>query len=322
MPMLATPSADLPAVNSREVAPPVYDAAGVRQLATSSTPLDAASCAAEFIASYRSASTRGAYAVDLRRWAEFLDLIGVNVLDAKRADVEGWIRAMEADGLAPATQARRVATVSGFYERAQDDGLIARSPVGRVRRPSPPRTSQTLGVERPQVVQLLREAKAAGNRTYALVALLATTGARISEVLDIDLADLGEERGHRVVRLDRSKGHEVQSVPLPPVAVAAVDALTAGMSPGPLFRTSGGKRLDRQAAAKTVRRLARKAGLEEFGPHALRHSFATSALDSGAAIRDVAAALGHRDVNTTMRYDRSRGELDRSPVYAVAAALA
>lgn len=310
MPMLANASVDLPAVNSRAVAPPVYEVS------------DAASCAAAFIASYRSASTRGAYTVDLRRWAEWLALIGVDVLDARRAHVEAWLAQMEADGLAPATASRRVATLSGFYDRAQDEGLLARSPVGRVRRPSPPRTSQTLGVDRAEVVQLLGEAKGAGPRTYALVVLLATTGARISEVLDIDLADLGDERGHRVVRLDRSKGNEIQSVPLPPVAVAAVDALTAGMTPGPIFRTSGGKRLDRQAVAKTVRRLARRAGLEEFGPHALRHAFATSALDAGAAIRDVAAALGHRDVNTTMRYDRSRGELDRSPTYAVAAALA
>jgi len=308
--MLETASVDLQTVSPRAVAPPVF------------AVTDAATCAAAFLASYRSASTRGAYAVDLRRWAEFLDVIGVNVLDAKRGDVEGWIRQMAADGLAPATASRRVAALAGFYDRAQDEGLIARSPVGRVRRPSPPRTSQTLGVERAEVVRLLREAKAAGPRTYALVVLLATTGARISEVLAIDLADLAEERGHRVVRLARSKGNEIQSVPLPPVAVAAVEALTAGMTPGPIFRTSGGKRLDRQAAARTVRALARRAGLAEFGPHALRHAFATSALDAGAAIRDVAAALGHRDINTTMRYDRSRGELDRSPTYAVAAALA
>ncbi len=310
MPMSATPSADLQAISTRALAPPVFEVS------------DAASCAAAFIASYRSASTQGAYTVDLRRWAEWLALIGVDVLDAKRSHVEGWLAQMEADGLAPATQSRRVATLAGFYDRAQDEALIARSPVGRVRRPQPPRESQALGIDRAQVVRLLREAKAASPRTYALVVLLATTGARISEVLDIDLADLGEERGHRVIRLDRSKGAAIQSVPLPPVAVAAVEALTAGMTPGPLFRTASGKRLDRQAAARTVRRLARRAGLDEFGPHALRHAFATSALDAGAAIRDVAAALGHRDVNTTMRYDRSRGELDRSPTYAVAAALA
>jgi len=57
-------------------------------------------------------------------------------------------------------------------------------------------------------------------------------------------------------------------------------------------------------------------------PHSLRHACATLALDAGAELRDVQDLLGHADPRTTRRYDRARNRLDRSPAYAVAAALA
>jgi site-specific recombinase XerD len=284
---------------------------------------DAATCAAAYLTSFANASTRSAYGRDLRRWGEWLEHLGVDVLAAERVHVEAWMRQMDADGLSAATQARRVASVSGFYARALDERLVDRDPAGRVKRPRVADTSQALGLDREQVAALLRAAAADGRRAHALLILLATTGCRVSEALAIDLADLGQQRGHRTVVLRRKRG-KVQTVPLAPFAAAAIDALADDLDgPGPLFRTRTGGRLDRQAAFRLVARLGREAGISgAVGPHALRHAWVTLALDSGAQLRDVQDGAGHADPRTTRRYDRGRGELDRSPNYAVAAALA
>lgn len=82
-------------------------------------------------------------------------------------------------------------------------------------------------------------------------------------------------------------------------------------------------RLDRHAAARTVKRLARQAGIgQKISPHSLRHSFITAALDARFALRDVQEAASHADPRTTIRYDRAIGSLDRHPIYIVATGLA
>jgi integrase/recombinase XerD len=81
--------------------------------------------------------------------------------------------------------------------------------------------------------------------------------------------------------------------------------------------------LRRDAAARIVRRLARRAGItKRIGPHSLRHSFITAALDAGVPLRDVQEAASHADPRTTMRYDRARQSLDRHATYIVATFVA
>ena len=81
--------------------------------------------------------------------------------------------------------------------------------------------------------------------------------------------------------------------------------------------------MDRHAADRTVKRLARRAGINKRGsPHSLRYSFITTALDAGVALRDVQDAASHGDPRTTMRCDRARHSLDRHATYVVAAFIA
>jgi site-specific recombinase XerD len=82
-------------------------------------------------------------------------------------------------------------------------------------------------------------------------------------------------------------------------------------------------RLDRHAAARIVRRLAKRGGIDKrVTPHTLRHAFITAALDAGVPLRDVQEAASHADPRTTMRDDRARGSLDRHATYIVATYLA
>lgn len=277
--------------------------------------------AAAFLLGY-GPSTRAAYGRDLRCWASWLADQGLAPLDAHRAHVEMWARQMEESGLSPATIGRRLAAVSGFYEYAVDEELIARNPVARVRRPRVSDESPRLGVDRDGLRALLDAAEASSARDHALACLLALNGLRISETLALDVEDIAMERGHRTIRLLR-KGGKRMAAPLAPRASEAIDALLAGRTSGPIFATRTGRRMDRHAAQKIVRRLARSAGIEHaVSPHSLRHGFVTAALDAGVPLHVVQDAAGHADPRTTRRYDRARHSLDRHATYAVAAALA
>lgn len=273
--------------------------------------------AAAFLAGYGPA-TREAYARDLRAWDAFLSGLGVEVLDAHRVHIDAWARQAERDHVSPATLARRLSALSGFYTYALDENLIARSPVAQVRRPRVGDESPRFGVDRAGMRALLAAAQASGPRDHALVCLLALNGLRITEALSANAADLAHERGHRTLRLHR-KGGKRQTVALAPRTADALHMMLAGRITGPLFITRTGQQMDRHAALKIVRRLARKAGIEHtVSPHSLRHGFVTAALDAGVPLRDVQDAAGHADPRTTRRYDRGRHSLDRAATYTVA----
>jgi site-specific recombinase XerD len=94
---------------------------------------------------------------------------------------------------------------------------------------------------------------------------------------------------------------------LAPRTARAIDLAVGERCDGPIFVDPNGRRIDRHAAGRIVRRIARRAGIaKRVGPHTLRHAFITAALDAGVPLRD------HADPRTTMRYDRARVSLDRA----------
>ena len=82
--------------------------------------------------------------------------------------------------------------------------------------------------------------------------------------------------------------------------------------------------MDRHCATRRLRALATTAGVStaRMHPHMLRHTFVTTMLDAGVDLRDVQIAARHADPRTTMRYDRTRKNLDRHPNYILAAYMA
>jgi integrase len=119
------------------------------------------------------------------------------------------------------------------------------------------------------------------------------------------------------------KGGKQVTIPLAPRTVRALELCIGERSIGPVFLGAAGGRMDRYAADRTVKRLARRAGItKRISPHSLRHSFITAALDAGVPLRDVQEAASHADPRTTMRYDRARQSVDRHATYIVAAFVA
>jgi integrase/recombinase XerD len=158
---------------------------------------------------------------------------------------------------------RRLSALSSFYRYCAAHDLIGRVPTQGVARPVvDPDYTATVGLDRDQARALLSAADADTGaqalRTAAVVRLLLHNALRVDEACAADVADLGEDPGHRVLRVVR-KGVRKAKIPLTPATVAALDAYLAARA------------------------------------HSLRHSAITFALDAGASLRDVQDYAGHKD---------------------------
>jgi site-specific recombinase XerD len=296
--------------------------------------------AAAWLTSLRSARTRRAYAGDLRGWLAWLGERGVDVLAAGRVHVDLWVAGQQDQGAEASSVRRRLSALSSFYRYCAAHDLAGQVPTVGVARPMvDPDYTATIGLDRDQARALVAAADADRGpqalRTGAVIRLLLHNGLRVDEACAADVADLGTDTGHRVLRVVR-KGARKARIPLTPATGAALDAYLADRAcrgrlsdarqlAGPLLATASGGRLRQVHLWELVRRLARDAGIQawdQLSPHCLRHSAITFALDAGTALRDVQDYAGHKDPRTTRRYDHARDSLDRNAAYAVAAYLA
>ena len=248
-----------------------------------------------------------AYRRDLTMLADWL---GHPLASATTEELERWIAELRAQGLAPATIARRVASVRSFFRHAVLIGSVIENPAADLELPRRVRTlPRTLS---PGEAERLIDAAAGTTpralRDRALVELLYGAGLRVSEAVGLDRAGVDLEQ--RLVRTIGKGGKER----VVPVGRQAVDALRRYLARGrphldrrhrpELFLNAQGGALTRAGAFLILRRLAEKAGLEpeRVHPHLLRHSFATHLLEGGADLRSVQEMLGHADLATTELY--------------------
>jgi integrase/recombinase XerD len=280
--------------------------------------------AAAYLARFKGTS-RAHTESDLRCYLGWCAERGLDPLAARRPHLELYIRWMqEVRRFKPSTVARRFSVVAGFYRTCVIDAVLEHSPAEHVRRPAVPAESPTLGFTHLQFEALLTAAReSASPCDFALVAMLGLLGLRISEATSATIGDLGEEHGHRVLRVC-GKGSKVVLVPLPPAVGRAIDRAIGARPGGPILLNSLGRPMDRHAATRRLRRLASDAGvrIDRPHPHTLRHTFVTTSFDAGVDLRDVQIAARHADPRTTTRYDRARKNLDRHPNYILAAYMA
>jgi integrase/recombinase XerD len=225
---------------------------------------------------------------DLRCYLAWCAERGLDPLTARRPHLELYIRWMqEIRRFKPSTVSRRLSVTAGFYRTCVIDGVLEHSPAEHVRRPSVPPESPTLGFTHLQFEALLTAARESPNPCdFALVSMLGLLGLRIFEATGVDIADLGEEHGHRVLRVC-GKGTKVVLIPLPPAVGRAIDRAVGIRASGPILLNTRGTRMDRHAATRRLRRLAEVAGVRitRPHPHMLRHTFVTTMLDAGVDLR-------------------------------------
>jgi integrase len=158
--------------------------------------------AAAYLARFKG-SSREHTESDLRCYLAWCAERGLGPLAARRPHLELYICWMrEIRRFKPSTVSRRFSVAAGFYRTCVLDGIIEHSPAEHVRRPAVPAESPTLGFTHLQFEALLTAAReSATPYDFALVAMLGLLGLRIFEATGADIADLGEEHGHRVLRV-------------------------------------------------------------------------------------------------------------------------
>ncbi|MGK4586015.1 tyrosine-type recombinase/integrase [Kitasatospora sp. HPMI-4] len=301
--------------------------------------------AGAWVAHYRSSNTRKTYARHFRVWGRYCAERGHHPLAAVPALADAFARHLEAaptlvrvrggarGELAPtgepysdAARANVLSANSSFYSHAvRTKALKVGDPFADVLRPAiDPDHSATEGLTPEENLRLVEAARALSKRAYALVLCLYVLFLRVDSLLAADVADLGYDRGHHVLRV-RVKGGKVKRKAVPPIVWHALTDYLDGRASGPLFVTRSGARLREPEVWKMLRRLARRADLpqaDSIHPHVLRGDGITDALEAGDKLEDVQDAADHRDPRTTQRYNRRRNRLERHPGHGLAARLA
>lgn len=269
------------------------------------------------------ANTLTSYRRDLRRYTAHLTPRGIDDLhDVTEAEVSEFLVALRRGDpdagtvpLSAVSAARALIAVRGLHRFAASEGIIEADVARAVKPPTPSRRlPKSLTLD--EVLALLDgaggDAPSDGPltlRNRALLELLYSTGARISEAVGLDVDDVDT---HARSVLLRGKGGKQRLVPVGRPAIAALDAYLVrgrpdlarrGRGNAAIFLNARGGRLSRQSAWQVLQDAAERAGMNAaVSPHTLRHSFATHLLDGGADVRVVQELLGHASVTTTQIY--------------------
>ncbi len=268
-----------------------------------------------------SKNTLSAYHRDLNRYQQFLTEQGISSVDAiSELVVNNFGIALTAKwGLAATSVARVLSGVRGFHRYLMIEGVTPNDNAARVKPPKPPRRLPK-AITVAQVEALLQSSGPEATdedamahdpikvRDRAILELLYATGARVSEVVSLDIDDLVDPT---MVRLF-GKGSKERIVPVGSYAQRAVEAYLVRVRPvlaklgkgtPAVFLNQRGSRLSRQSIWQIISDAAAGAKLGfEVSPHTLRHSFATHLLEGGADVRVVQELLGHSSVATTQIY--------------------
>ncbi|MGW7256765.1 tyrosine-type recombinase/integrase [Streptomyces sp. NPDC054834] len=306
--------------------------------------------AAGWIAHQRSANTQRAYARGFKVFEEFTREHGAHPMAVKfgladtfRLYLETtptWVRVkggrrgeMARSGklYSEASRANALSAASSFFsylDKVSDDGV--KNPFDAVQRPYiDPDYSPTPGYTEQEWATLLVTARdhhrvaAYRKRAYALLLMLYTCCLRIDSLLNARVEDLGYDKGHRVLLLEKMKGGGRKKKPIPPVAWDALQDYLDGRTEGWLFCTASGGQLDEPAVWRLCASLAKRAGLPVRGPHGTKGDAITHALAKKDARPDkVQRWADHKDSRTTQRYNQRKQLLEDSPGYGLATDLA
>jgi integrase/recombinase XerD len=257
-----------------------------------------------------------AYRRDLSKFANFLGTRSLSEVDSILiSDFQSSLREAK---LSVASINRVDSTLRSFFKHLQQEYGYADPTLEIAPQKSARRLPKALTIT--QIVSMIevayREGQPITARDQAMLELLYSSGARVSELIGININDLSsiDTSDGKVTTLKlRGKGSKERIVPLGSFATKAVENYLVRVRPelasksskvtSALFLNSRGSRISRQSAWQMVLDAAEAAGVSEHvSPHVFRHSYATHLLDGGADIRVVQELLGHASVTTTQIY--------------------
>ena len=266
-------------------------------------------CDALWLEDGLSKNTLSSYRRDLLKVATWLASRQRDLLSATHVDLLDFI-AQQSMYLQASSTSRLLSSLRRFYQYALRQGTIQSDPSLLIERPKLPRRLPH-SLSEADVEALLRAPdveKTLGLRDRAMLETLYATGLRVSELVQLTVAEVSLDMG--VVRV-MGKGSKERLVPLGEAALDSVQAylgtaraeLLAQHTSAALFVTARGAAMSRQMFWYLIKRYAALAGIRKhLSPHTLRHAFATHLLNHGADLRVVQMLLGHADISTTQIY--------------------
>jgi integrase/recombinase XerD len=261
-----------------------------------------------------------AYSRDLDRFVIYLSSQKLDFQSLASENLTEFEIALKEQGLALSSINRGVSALKTFYKYLSQEYGVTNPTTELTANRLPRKLPKALTIQ--EIEALLNSTERVGDltalRDRAILEVLYGTGARVSEVVGINLNDLGKSMltGDEVTTLKlRGKGSKERIVPLGRFAKEAIENYLVRLRPSylekskstkaasALFLNSRGSRLSRQSAWQIVTDAAESTGLSgKVSPHVFRHSYATHLLDGGADIRVVQELLGHSSVTTTQIY--------------------
>ena len=270
-----------------------------------------------------SAHTLRNYASDLEQFLDFL--APVQPETGKRASapevtaidhltIREWLASLHAAQKKKASIARKLAALRTFFQFLVREGMLELNPAKLVSTPrQEKKLPKHLSVEEAiRFIESPDETTDQGKRDRAMLELMYATGVRVAELTTLNLADVdfgnklvrvtGKRRKQRIVPFGDPAGEAIQSY-LTVRDKFLFNAPISKRDDEALFLNYQGTRITTRSVGRMVEKYIRIcAGMHNISPHALRHSFATHLLDSGADLRDIQELLGHARLSTTQVY--------------------
>ncbi len=256
--------------------------------------------------------TRRAYSVDLAGFVEWVSPQGLGPGDVRYRDVRRYAAGLSEADAAPATVARKLAAIRGFYGFLVRTERVGQNPAELVS--SPKRAEKLPKVLSSEQMRTLLERIPARTplelRDRAMLELAYSCGLRCEEIVNLDQGALDFETEQLRVL---GKGSKERILPVGEPAQRALEryiergrrALTADPRERALFLSKSGRRLSNSDVTRRLGLWTREAALAAgVSPHSLRHSFATHLLEGGADLRTIQELLGHASISTTQVYTR------------------
>lgn len=255
------------------------------------------------IGEQKSSNTITAYSKDVQ---QMLDCIGKPEANITYADLLSW--KSNISGMASASVNRKIVAVSGYFKFLNDVEIIKSNPAANLKSVKV-HNKEKLPMSREDICKMLNAC--ISNRQKAMLYTLGTTGMRVSELTGLTYKQYRDRIGNQIVIT--GKGNKQRVVFLNPETVEAINlyirterkANRWAADCDYLFASAQGGKVDANNFDKTLKALARKAGIknaDEVSAHTFRHSFACILSENGTSMDVIRDLLGHSSLAVTSRY--------------------
>lgn len=254
------------------------------------------------------------YRSDLHQLTKFLqrtkqEAVPVHIDTVTGNAIRTYLHSLDQQGEKASSLARKLACLRSFFRFLVREGHLHKNPTENLRTPKLPKPLPRVLTkdDAAALMEFPTGQSPLSLRDRALLETMYSTGARVSEVVGINLDDLNETDG--LVCL-RGKGRKERMVPIGDLALQTINEYRKSLKQPssssylstPMFLNHRGGRITTRSVARMVSRYSSRLASGAVSPHALRHSYATHLLDEGADLRSIQEMLGHASLSTTQKY--------------------